>query len=297
MTLDQLRAFLAVAAEGGFQAASRKLHVSQPAISLAVKHLEESTGCALFSREGYRAVLSPAGHALLPKAKTILAAAADFVRQGQHLGGGFEPTINVAMVESAPFDLILRLLAVFFQQHRQTKFKLHCEGVRGAMERLQLGDVDLAITALFDFSGLETIDLGTVALIPVVAAQHPAAVLGRLATPEALHDFVQIVIRDTAKHLPNQDFGVIESTSCTVNDQETKKKLILASVGWGRLPHFMIQSELNSGALISLESPTIAAATLRLVAARRTESHGPVAESLWRFLRELAQGQKLVPLN
>ena len=93
-----------------------------------------------------------------------------------------------------------------------------------------------------------------------------------------------------------KDFGVLKgaAASCTVNDQDKKKAIIMAGLGWGRLPHFMIQNELNDGTLVNLESSEIRSVSLNLVAARKCKKHGPVAEKLWSFLITLVQGNKLI---
>lgn len=72
MDFRRLRAFLAVAEEDGFSAAARALHVSQPALSLAVRELEDELGTALFARVGRRVALTPAGQALLGPARQAL---------------------------------------------------------------------------------------------------------------------------------------------------------------------------------------------------------------------------------
>src|SRR5258707_10836877 len=61
MTYDQLVAFLAVAGEGTFTAASAALHKSQPAVSKLVRNLEDELGVQLFDRQQYRATLTDAG--------------------------------------------------------------------------------------------------------------------------------------------------------------------------------------------------------------------------------------------
>src|SRR5882672_2357517 len=61
ITYDQLVAFLAVAGEGTFTAASAALHKSQPAVSKLVRNLEDELGVQLFDREQYRATLTDAG--------------------------------------------------------------------------------------------------------------------------------------------------------------------------------------------------------------------------------------------
>ena len=72
MDLRRLRYFLAVADHGGFTAASRAVFVAQPALSLAVKELEQELGAELFLRRGRHVVLTSAGQALVDPARQAL---------------------------------------------------------------------------------------------------------------------------------------------------------------------------------------------------------------------------------
>lgn len=73
MTLKQLRAFLAVARDLSFAQASEHLHLSQSALSLTIKTLEEQLGGRLFSRTTRSVALTPEGEVLLPLAHRLLA--------------------------------------------------------------------------------------------------------------------------------------------------------------------------------------------------------------------------------
>lgn len=72
MTVKQLRAFLAVAQTLSFTRACERLHLSQPALSLAIKGLEETLGGPLLIRSTRNVRLTPEGEALLPLAKRLL---------------------------------------------------------------------------------------------------------------------------------------------------------------------------------------------------------------------------------
>ena len=298
MTLDQLKAFATIAESGGFQAAAKKLRISQPALSVAIKKLEAEYGFDLFDRESYRAKLTPIGEALLQRAKYLLGEIEGFSDYAKILAQGEESELTVAIVESAPFGIILEVLSHFFSEYSNTKLKISCEGVRGAHERLYQDVADIALTAGQDMdpNTIETIELGQVILVPVVAKKHPAAKFEKSATERQMQDFVQVIIRDTSTSFAAKDFGVVKgaTASCTVNDQDKKKAIIMAGLGWGRLPHFMIQNELNEGTLVSLESTEIRSVSLTLVAARKCKKHGPVAEKLWSFLSKLVKGGKLI---
>ncbi|RKP45519.1 LysR family transcriptional regulator [Trinickia fusca] len=80
MDLTLLRAFVAVARVGNLTRASAQLHLTQPAVSLQLKNLQETLGVALFTRTSHGLVLTRDGQALLPHAERALAAAGDVER-------------------------------------------------------------------------------------------------------------------------------------------------------------------------------------------------------------------------
>ncbi|HEY0680732.1 MAG TPA: LysR family transcriptional regulator [Steroidobacter sp.] len=73
MTPRQLHAFVAVAQTLSFARACERLHMSQPALSLAIRSLEDSLGGRLLSRTTRQVQLTPEGAALLPQALQLLA--------------------------------------------------------------------------------------------------------------------------------------------------------------------------------------------------------------------------------
>jgi DNA-binding transcriptional LysR family regulator len=69
---DQLRAFLEVVECGSFSAAARRLNLSQPAVSLQIRELEQRLGVRLFERLGKQAHATAPGHELVATARSIL---------------------------------------------------------------------------------------------------------------------------------------------------------------------------------------------------------------------------------
>jgi DNA-binding transcriptional LysR family regulator len=84
--LRRLRYFVAVAEELSFSGAARQVGLSQQALSSQIKCLEEEVGCVLFFRTTRRVELSPAGRALLPKARLSLAAAIEALASARAAG-------------------------------------------------------------------------------------------------------------------------------------------------------------------------------------------------------------------
>lgn len=133
---------------------------------------------------------------------------------------------------------------------------------------------------------LEVIDLCTVRVIPVVAPRLPRFPISDEITPEAMRDYVQCVIRDTARHSPERDYYLIESARrWRVSDQLMKKELILQGMGWGHMPTFLVEKQLHQSRILSFARRHFAGAQGQTVAARQRHSpHGPVANRLWRHI-------------
>src|SRR6476661_8765250 len=88
---NDLRYFLAVADAGSTLAAGRGLRVSQTTVARRIAALEEATGVALFDRRQAGYALTPAGQALLPRARAVNSAASGFIdaaaSEARSLGG------------------------------------------------------------------------------------------------------------------------------------------------------------------------------------------------------------------
>src|SRR5262245_12581006 len=97
--LRRLRYFVAVAEELSFTHAAERLHLAQQPLSAAVRKLENELGVRLFDRSPRRVVLTPAGEALLPKARAAIAAAEAAYATAMN---GAEGIVGVARVGVSP---------------------------------------------------------------------------------------------------------------------------------------------------------------------------------------------------
>ncbi|MFW0754839.1 LysR substrate-binding domain-containing protein [Pseudomonas sp. H11T01] len=113
MTVKQIRAFLAVAQSLSFAVACERLHLSQSALSLTIKALEEGLGGRLFSRTTRNVALTPEGDALLPLARRLIADwdnAEDELRQLFTLQRG---RVTLAAMPSFAGNLLPSILKAF----------------------------------------------------------------------------------------------------------------------------------------------------------------------------------------
>jgi DNA-binding transcriptional LysR family regulator len=291
LTLQQLTCFDAVVGEGSFQAAAAKLGRSHPAVFAAIKNLEAQLGLDLFDREGYRVALTPAGRSFHERARVLLAELRSLKTHAAQLAMREESELNVVIGDLCPLPEVLGLLRRFFDACPATRLHLHFEALAGPWERLFDGEADLIIHHIDKADPrLEFIELLRVRIIPVVAPGFLRFPITDTITFEQLRDHVQCIIRDTARHLAQRDYYVIEGArSWTVSDQLMKRELIMQGMGWGHMPDFLIGEELRDGRLLSIAGKHLRGGEGDLVAARRRDTpHGVVANRLWSHIEEQA---------
>jgi DNA-binding transcriptional LysR family regulator len=287
-TLHELACFDAVVAEGSFQAAAAFLHRTHPAVFAAVKSIEARIGTPLFDRTGYRVQLTVAGKAFREKAKDVLSEARALQTFAEHLALGEETELRVVVGDLCPTTKVVRLLHKFSIARPHTRLHLHFEALTGPWERLFDGDADLIIHHVDKADAkLEWKDLFPVTLVPVVAPGFLPFAVTRTITPKQMKAQVQCIIRDSARK-PTRDYFVVEGgQSWTVSDQLMKKELIALGMGWGHMPLHLIERDLRSGKLLSIEGKHFKRSNIDIVIARlRKRPAGPVAERLWTFLGE-----------
>jgi DNA-binding transcriptional LysR family regulator len=107
--LRQLRYFVAVAEELNFGRAAGRLLIAGPSLSQQIKALERDLGVRLFERDRRSVSLTPAGSALLPEARSLLARADDLRRRASRLSGS--SPVRLGYVSWLPADLAARTAA------------------------------------------------------------------------------------------------------------------------------------------------------------------------------------------
>ncbi len=290
-TLHELQCFDAVVAGGSFQAAADRLHRSHPSVFAAVAKLEEQLGLSLLDRSGYPVQLTDAGQSIQRKFQSLLRESEELRTHARQLAMGEEAELRVVLGDLCPLQPVLALLSQVFGQCPHPRLQLQFEAVTGPWERLLEDEADLIVHRVPKGDvRMEWIDLGKIAMVPVVAPGFlPFAPTSGL-TPQQMQRFMQCVINDSARQPSPQAHYVVEGApQCFVPDQLMKKELIVHGMAWGHLPRFMIEAELREGRLLSIAGKHFPGMIQDLVVARRRDRpYGPVANRLWDFLAQQA---------
>ena len=143
MTPRQLKAFTAVAQTLSFARACERLHMSQPAISLAISSLEEALGGRLLTRTTRQVRLTPEGAALLPLALQLLA---DWENVRERLKQRFtleRGHVTIAAIPSFAGNVLPRMLRVFGERFPNVEVSVHDVIQESVVEMVETGRVEL----------------------------------------------------------------------------------------------------------------------------------------------------------
>jgi len=144
VTLHQLRLFASAARHQSFASAARELHLTQPAVSMQIKELEETVGLPLFDRGARRISLTTPGEYFLVYARRMLATLKDAEDTMARMRGAQTGRLVVGMVTTAA-DFLPRMLSGFLREHPGVEVQLTIGNRRSLVELLHRNEVDLAV--------------------------------------------------------------------------------------------------------------------------------------------------------
>lgn len=254
-TLDQIGVFLAVVDEGSFPKAAKSTHRAQSAVTYAIRKLEAEVGVPLFDRSAYRSVLTPAGQALLTRARRIAEEAGAFREQARGLASGLEAELSIVLDALYPMPQIFDALRAFTEQFRTVPPRLHVASLGAAANLVTDGTcaIGLLPSNIAQLTTLHFTPLTTIYLCSVVSPSHPLASIQGIIEPHVLRQHVQLVLTDASTLTATKDWGVLSSRTWRLADLGAKKSMLLAGLGWGNMPEHMVEDEIKDGRLTVIQ--------------------------------------------
>ena len=148
LTLRQLRYFEALAREGHFGRAAERCAISQPALSVQIKDLEESLGFTLFERGPRHVRLTALGDAFAQRAGEILRAVADLGDWAEAAGGSGIERLRLGVIPTIAPYLLPRFIGQLTNAHRDIDLHVRETVTPRLISELLEGRLDAAIVAL-----------------------------------------------------------------------------------------------------------------------------------------------------
>ncbi len=178
MELRHLRYFQAVAEELSFSKAAQRLRIAQPALSRAVKELEEKMGVVLLHRNRRTVSLTEAGAVLLHEIGVLFQRVDEAVRRVQRTASGEEGELRVGYIGPPTQAFLGRLLAEFRKRYPRVSVVLEERTPERVWEMVARGRLEIGLTrpVLAQHAhGLHTIVLRREPFHCVLPAAHPLA--------------------------------------------------------------------------------------------------------------------------
>ncbi len=144
LTLRQLRVFESVARQLNFSRAAEELHLSQPAVSMQIRQLEENVGLPLFEQMGKRIFLTDAGRELFHYSRAIARQLSDLEEALNQMKGLESGSLKVSVVSTANYFLP-PLLANFCRMHPGIKVSLSVGNRETVLRQLSDNETDIAV--------------------------------------------------------------------------------------------------------------------------------------------------------
>lgn len=175
VTLRQLRIFDAVARHLSFTKASEELHLTQPAVSMQIKQLEQIVGIDLVEVVGKRVYLTEAGEELQRYSRAITILLGEAEQVFEEMKGLRRGHLNIAVASTANY-FVPRLWAAFRKRHPDVSVSLDVTNREGLIRALVENQADLVIMGLPP-EGLDLVAEGFMpnALVVVAPPSHPLA--------------------------------------------------------------------------------------------------------------------------
>lgn len=253
----QLRAFTILARTGSFTATARELHLTQSAISHAMKALEEDIGCRLLERAGKSVALTQAGEQMLAHAEKILREMEDARVELGRLGKWGASRLRLGASTTACQHILPAVLREFKESFPQCEIAIHPGDTPENIDALRSHQIDLAVClephgeASLEFRHLFTDDLQF-----VVGPLHPWAKSGKAPREEiAKQNYILYGKKSYTFRMIEHYFRVERialHTPLELGNMEAIKELLKLGLGVSILAPWTARKEIEERSLVAL---------------------------------------------
>jgi LysR family transcriptional regulator, hydrogen peroxide-inducible genes activator len=287
MSLLEMRYLVALADELHFARAATRCHVSQPALSIALKKLEVKLGFTLFERSRQGISVTAAGAPLIAQARRILkhteqiAALADAAAAKPWVG-----TVRLGSIASVGPYLLPSLLLQLRQQASGLSLNFEDGDSASLTTQLIAGNLDaLVVTAPFRAAGVLTRDLFDEPWALLLPAQHPLVNCESLHIGELTTSSIYYLATETdglSEYLRARDAAPIshQPQEIPCSSIETLRQLVAAGLGIGILPALAANSPLYAPYKLAVRRFTTPPPSRRLLLAWRASFPRPTLMDL-----------------
>ena len=289
MQLSDLNSFVAVAEERSFSKAARRLHRTQPAVSQAIKRLEDELGDRLFDRSSRTGALTEAGILLFEHAGRLLRLAAEAQSAVRELHEMRRGRVVIGANEAAVHS-VLPFIREFAPSHPRVTVEVRRIPSRRIAAELMDRALDFGVMTFQPSArALQSLALGGDELVLLANPRHPLAARKRVTIGEVGREVV--IAHNDPSPTRERVLRLYERRHAPINIQislpslDGIKRAVEMGVGVAVLPRRCALTEIERGDLVAVKIPELSARRIVRFVYRRAGELSPAAAAFLQWVR------------
>ena len=299
VTLRQLRVFESVARLLSYTRAAEELHLSQPAVSMQIRQLEDNLGLPLFERVGKQVYLTEAGQQMSHYSRGVEQQLSEAEPVLENLKGLRQGRLVLAVASTANY-FVPRLFAEFNKKYEAVSLSLDVTNREGLLSHLEANDTDMIIMGLppgeMDLEAEAFLDNPLVVIAP---PGHP--LVGQRHIPMETLQQETFIMRERGSgtristERVFEDVGIQLKTGMEMSSNEAIKQAVQAGLGLGVLSIHTLEVELMLKRLVVLDVEDFPIIRHWYIVHRRGKRFSAVAQAFRDFVLTESKALLTVP--
>ena len=293
LTLRQLEVFEAVARLGSYTRASESLHLSQPAVSMQIKQLEDNIGLPLFEQVGKKIFLTEAGREMFAYTQSIQHKLTEAEAVIEQLKGGHSGKLAISVATTAS-HFATRLLAAFAERYSDVTISLDITNRESLRRQLEQNESDLMIMGQPpEGVEVESAIFMENPLVMIASSTHTLATAKNISLKHFAEE--HFVVREDGSGTRSaiqrffEGHGVEFNTGIEMSSNEAIKQAAEAGLGLGIVSIHTLELELETKRLVMLDVEDFPIIRHWHIVQRAGKRLSPVAQAFKQFVLDEAQ--------
>lgn len=297
LTFRQLKVFEAVARLLSYTQAAKELYLTQPAVSMQIKQLEENAGIPLLEQIGKKIYLTEAGIEMYQYARNMARELGEVSEVMEQLKGLETGRLEITVATTAN-AFATRMLSKFNKEHEGSTMSLDVTNRERLLKQLEDNEKDIAIMGRPpQDADLEIEAFADNPLVVVAAPDH--LLVNKQPIPLYMLQDQTFVVREqgsgtrTAMQRFFDEHNLSVSSSMEMNENEAIKQAVQAGMGLGVVSIHTIELELETNRLVILDVEDFPIMRHWYLVHRKEKRLSPITQAFKDFV--LSEGGDLIP--
>jgi DNA-binding transcriptional LysR family regulator len=288
-TLNQLRVFLKIVETESVTKAAEELHLTQPAVSIQLRNLQEQFDIPLTEVVGRKIYITDFGREIALMAKEVLQLAQSIQHKTQAFKGQLTGRLNISVVSTGKY-VMPYFLSDFLKQNPGVELKMDVTNKSRVVENLIKNEVDFALVSLLPENiAVQKIDLLENRLFLISGAHEK---LKKNLSVKEVFTHMPLIFREQGsgtrqtmeRFMDRQKLSFSKKLELTSN--EAVKQALIAGLGFSIMPLIGIRNELANGQLKIIPVKGLPIKTMWRLIWPKGKKHSPVASAFTEFLQK-----------